>query len=65
MAPPRSPQDPAKEEGSAGAADATGARAPRRTAQATAPEPGQDTGRRLLSLSEQAALRRKLREKFH
>ena len=62
MAPPRSPQGSAQEEGSAGAGDATEARG---TAQATAPAPGQGTGRHLLSRSERAALRRKLREKFH
>lgn len=65
MAPPRSPQGPAKEEGSAGAGGATRARAPRRTAQASASAPTEGTRRRLLSRSEQAALRRKLREKFH
>jgi hypothetical protein len=64
MAPPRSSQGPAKAKDSAGAGDATRARAPRRTAQAKTPVPGPGA-RRLLSRSEQAALRRKLREKFH
>lgn len=65
MAPPKSPQDSAGKQGSAGTGGASGARAPCRTGQARSPGTGQEARRRLLSRAELAALRRKLREKFH